>query len=76
MSLHDFSISESRDAEFFKHVFALKKSDSNVHETIPLHDNVPLSASSSRVRISFDEPKGVRELELRLVLVLTSSLIF
>ena len=58
MSLNDFSINESRDAEFFEHVFLLKKNDfTTVHETIPMHDNVPLSASSSGDRISFDEPR-------------------
>ena len=58
MSLNDFSISESRDAEFFEHVLPLKKNDSTtMHETIPVHDNVPLSKSSFGVRISVDEPR-------------------
>ena len=36
----------------------MKKSDSTtVHETIPVHDNVPLSASGYGVRISLDEPR-------------------
>jgi len=39
MSLKDSSTSESRDAEFFEHVFPLKRSFSTtVHETIPMHD--------------------------------------
>ena len=58
MSLNDFSISESRDAEFFEHVFLLKKNGSTtMHETIPMHDNVHLSASNSGVRNSVDEPR-------------------
>ena len=56
ISLNDFFISESRDTEFFEHVFPLKMSDSTtLHETIPVHDNVPLSASYFGVRISVDE---------------------
>jgi len=58
MSLNDFSNSESRDVEFFKHVFPLKKNVSApVHENIHMADNVPLSASSSRVRNLVDEPR-------------------
>jgi len=58
ISLNDSFISEFRDAKFFEHVFPLKKNDSTtVHETIPVHDNVPLSASSSSYRISVDEPR-------------------
>ena len=51
VSLNDFSISGCSDAEFFKHVFHLKKNDSTtVHETIPVHDN-------SSVRILVEEPR-------------------
>ena len=58
MSLNDFSISESRDAKFFEHVFLLKKNISTiVHESLPAHDNVKMSASSVVVRDSIDEPK-------------------
>ena len=50
------SVSESEDAEFFEYVFPLKEHDSpTAHETVPMHNNVPLSTSSSRVRISADE---------------------
>ena len=52
MSLNDFSISESRDAEFFEQVFLLKKSD---YTTV--HDNVPLSASYSGIKILVNEPR-------------------
>ena len=58
MSLNDFSINDSRDAEFFQHVFPLKKIDSTtVHETILVYDNMPLSASNSGVRIPVDESR-------------------
>ena len=44
--------------QYFEHVFSLRKSDSTiVHETIPMYDNVPLSASSSGIRILVDEPR-------------------
>ena len=56
MSLNDFFISESSDAEFFEHVIPLKRGDSTtVYEPVPMHDIVPLSASSYVVRISVDE---------------------
>jgi len=43
---------------FFKLVFPLKMKDSStMHETIPVHDNAPLSASGSSARIAFDEPR-------------------
>jgi len=58
MSLNDFSISKSRDTEFFRHVLPLKNNDStSMLETIPMHDNVPLSTSSSDVRNSVVEPR-------------------
>jgi len=58
MSLNNFSISEPRDAKFFVHVFPLKRKDSTTpYGTIPVDDNVPLSASSSGVRILVDEPR-------------------
>jgi len=58
MSLNDFSISKFKDAEYFEHVFLLKRSVSiTVHEIKPMHDNVPLSPSNSSVRDSIDEPK-------------------
>jgi len=54
-------ISESRDAKFFEHVFPLNKIDSTtMHETIPMHDNGPLSAFSCSIRISVDEPRRSR----------------
>lgn len=47
MSLSDFSISEYRDADFFEHVFPLKR---NVHHIVsnivPEHVNLPASSSS------------------------------
>jgi len=58
MSLHDFSISESRYAEFFEHVFSLKKEVStSVHVNLLVHDNVHFFASSSVVRDFIDKPR-------------------
>ena len=41
---------------FFKLVLKMKDS-STMHETIPVHDNVPFFASGSSARIAFDEPR-------------------
>ena len=57
MSLHDFSISESKDTEFFEHVFALKNVSTFVHINLPIHENVHMSSSSSVVRDCIDEYK-------------------
>jgi len=58
MSLNDFSICESRDAEFSEHVFPLKKNVSTVmYETVPVHDNTNMPASSFVARDSIDEPR-------------------
>ena len=56
MSLSDFSIFEYRDAEFFEHVFPLKK---DVPHIIPnvVPECVNLLASSSSVRDLATEPK-------------------
>jgi len=57
MSLNDFSIYESRDAEFFEHVFPLKKNVSTVmHETMPAHDNVNMPTSSFVIKDLINEP--------------------
>jgi len=52
MSLSDYSISEYRDAEFFEHVFSLKKKVPNA-----VVDVVNLPASSSDVRDIVTEPR-------------------
>ena len=52
MSLSDYSISEYRDAEFFEHVFSLKKKVPNA-----VVDVVNLPASSSDVRDVVTEPR-------------------
>ena len=58
MSLNDLSISESRDAEFFEHVFPLKKNvPAPAHENIHMLDYVPLPASSSGVINLANEPR-------------------
>ena len=58
ISLNHFSISQSRDAEFFEQVFPLKKNfPAPVHENIHMRRNVPLFAYSSGVRNLVDEPK-------------------
>ena len=77
MSLNDFSISGSRDAKFFKHLFSLKKSDSTtVHETIRMHDNVPFLLLVLVLESQLMSLGGVRDLQLRLVFIVTSSPIF
>jgi len=49
MSLSDFSISEYKDAEFFGHVFPLKKDLPHiVSNVMPEHMNLPTSSSSVR----------------------------
>ena len=54
--LSDFSISEYRDAEFFEHVFPLKKDVSHVmSNVVPEHVNLP--ASNSSVRDLVTEPR-------------------
>ena len=67
-ALNSFCISEFRDKEFFDHVFPLKK---NVfialHENMAVHENVNLFAFRSSVM----NLEGVKDLGLRLVLVLT-----
>jgi len=56
MSLSDYSISEYRDAEFFEHVFPLKKKVPNVvSDAVP--KTVKLPASSSDARVVVIEPK-------------------
>ena len=56
MSLNNFSICESRDVEFFEHVFSLKKNVCiGVYETIFVHENVNMHAFSSVVRDPIDE---------------------
>jgi len=56
MSLSDFSIFEYRDAEFFEHVFPLKKDVPHVvSNVVPEHVNLP--ASSSSVRDLVTEPR-------------------
>jgi len=56
MSLNDYSIFEYRDAEFFVHVFPLKKKVSNV-ASVSLLETVNLLASSSDVRDVVTEPR-------------------
>jgi len=56
ISLSDFSISEYRDAEFFEHVFPLKKDAPHVVPNI-VSKSVNLSASSSSVRELVTEPR-------------------
>lgn len=47
MSLSDFSISEYRDADFFEHVFPLKRNVPHiVSNIVPEHVNLPASSSS------------------------------
>jgi len=47
MLLSDFSISEYRDADFFEHVFPLKKDVPHiVSNVVPEHVNLPVSSSS------------------------------
>ena len=65
------------NVEFFEHLLPLKKSDTTtVHETIPMHDNVPLSASTSSVSISVDEPSRSKIPSIETSFVLTASLSF
>jgi len=52
MLLGDYSISEYRDAEFFEHIFSLKKKVPNV-----VVDVVNLSASSSDVKDIVTKPR-------------------
>ena len=49
MSLSNFSISEYRDADFFEHVFPLKRNVSHtVSNVVPEHVNLPAAGSSVR----------------------------
>ena len=56
MSLNDYSISEYRDAEFFKQVFPLKKKVSNVASDSAF-ETVNLLASSYDVRVIVTESR-------------------
>ena len=55
LSLSDHSISEYRDAEFFEHVFPLKKKAPNVVPDV-MPENVNLPTSSSDARVIVTEP--------------------
>jgi len=57
-SLNNFSISESRDAKYFEHVFPSRKNVSTcVYVNLLVHDNVHVSASSSVARFSIGESR-------------------
>ena len=56
ISLNDFFICESRDVEFFKHFFPLKKNNSTaMHEIIPMHYNVSISCLNLMLRDSVNK---------------------
>jgi len=58
MSLKDFSVCEPRDAEFFEHIFPLKRNVfTTLNKTIPIHGNMSLSVSNNGVRDLVDEPR-------------------
>jgi len=56
MSLNDYSIFEYRNAEFFEHVFPLKKKVSDVASINP-SETVNLPASSFDVRVTVTKPR-------------------
>jgi len=56
MSINDYSISEYRDAEFFEHVFPLKKKVTDVASVNP-SETINLPASSANVRVTDTEPR-------------------
>jgi len=61
MSLSDYSIFEYRDAEFFEHVFLLKKKAPNVvSDVVPENVNLPTSSSDDRVVVT--EPRRSKRL--------------
>ena len=70
ISLKDSSISEFRDVEFFEHIFHLKRNAFTAfHETIPMHDNVPLFVSSNGVKDSVNEPRTSKRFRVETSLV-------